>query len=62
MAQIARVGNLVFVSHNRAAEIKRVRVHLHIGNRRLNRRHVARQAIATCGAFLMVRVSFERSS
>ena len=52
----AGIRDLVFVRHRRGDERERVRAHEGAGNRDFDFRHVAGNAFAARGAFLVVRV------
>ena len=60
MADIAGVRNLQSVSRCRSDEVKRVAPHVHVGDRLLDLRHVASDALATLATCFVVRVLLNR--
>ena len=60
MARGAGIGDFVPVGHGRRDEAERVRSHLDVGDRSLDRGHVAVDALASWRAVFVVSVRFER--
>jgi len=61
MARCAGIQNLVFVGHRGRYERKRMGSHLHIGDGRLDFRHMTSDATASCGPFFVMRMLFDGS-
>src|SRR5260370_16411110 len=59
VARRAGIRNFVYLRLSRCDECKRVRVHVHIGDRRLDCRHVAAHALAPRRARTMMRMLFQ---
>ena len=61
MASSAGVGDFVFVRHGGIDELKRVRPHFDVRNRRLNLRHVTSHALAAGRVRFVVGVFLQTS-
>ena len=62
MADIAGVRNLQSVSRCRSDEVKRVAPHVYVGDRLLDLRHVASDALVALTTCFVVRVLLDRWS
>ena len=60
MADIACVRNLQSVSRCRSDEVKRVAPHVHVGDRLLDLRHVASDALVALATYFVMGVLLDR--